>query len=175
MATVRHMPITYADVPREADERATLTWFLDWQRDVLLRKCEGLAPEQLRRRSVPPSKLSLLGLVRHMADVERVWFRVRINSETLDPLYSSEEDPDGEFDNVHSADVEEAFSTWRNECERSRQIASARSLDDTGVNHETGRIMSVRWTLVHMIEEYSRHNGHADLLRECIDGAVGSN
>lgn len=167
------MPQTIYDVPREADERTTLTAFLDWQREVLAQKCAGLSPDQLRRRAVPPSTLSLLGLVRHMADVERVWFRVRVDREELDALYSSEADPDGEFDNVDTADVDEAFRTWRGECERSRQVVAARDLEETGVNPTNGRVMSVRWTLVHMIEEYSRHNGHADLLRQCIDGAVG--
>ena len=167
------MTVTYADIPREADERTTLTAFLDWQRDTLAKKCDGLSHEQLRLRSLPPSTLSLLGLVRHMADVERVWFRVRLDNEQVDALYSSEDDQDGEFDNVDTADVDEAFSSWREECRRAREIATRLDLDATGRNHETGRVMSLRWTLVHMIDEYSRHNGHADLLRQCIDGAVG--
>lgn len=167
------MSLAYEDVPREADERTTLNAFLDWQRDTLARKCEGLTPDQLRLRSAPPSGLSLLGLVRHMADVERWWFRINLHGEDLQALYSSKADPDGEFDNVDTADPEEAFATWRGECERSREIVAAHSLEDGGRNRQTGRPMNLRWTLVHMIEEYSRHNGHADLLRERIDGAVG--
>jgi uncharacterized damage-inducible protein DinB len=167
------MAISYTDIPREADERTTLTGFIDWQRATLEKKCEGLSHDQLRLRSVPPSTLSLLGLVRHMADVERSWFRVRLNHEKLEPLYSSDSDQDGEFDNVDSADVDEAFRSWRDECQRARDIAARLDLDAKGKVLETGRVMSLRWTLVHMIDEYSRHNGHADLLRQRIDGAVG--
>jgi uncharacterized damage-inducible protein DinB len=166
-------PLTYADVPREADERTTLTGFLEWQRATLAKKCEGLTDDQLRLRAVPPSTLSLLGLVRHMAEVERVWFRVRLNKESIDALYSKESDEDADFNDVDTADVAEAFRSWREECQHARDIASRFDLDDTGRNLETGRVMSLRWTLVHMIDEYSRHNGHADLLRQCIDGAVG--
>jgi uncharacterized damage-inducible protein DinB len=167
------MASTYDDVPREADERTTLTAFLAWQRATLARKCEGLTPEQLRVRSALPSKLSLLGLVRHMADVERWWFRINLAGEDIQVHYSSETDPDGEFDHVDTADADEAFLTWRAECERASDIVAAHDLEDTGRNRDTGRIMTLRWTLVHMVEEYSRHNGHADLLRERIDGAVG--
>lgn len=163
----------YAEIPREADERTTLMAFLDWQRTTLQRKCDGLTPEQLRRRGVPPSTLSLLGLVRHMAEVERSWFRARLNNEHLEPLYSSAADPDGDFDNVDTADVDKAFVSWHEECERAGEIAARLDLDATGRVAETGRVMSLRWTLVHMIDEYSRHNGHADLLREVIDGSTG--
>src|SRR4029077_9161552 len=108
----------------------------------------------------------------HMADVERGWFRRTLALEDVNYIYSSDTDPDGEFDNVAGADVDEAFATWRAECDQARQIVPARQLDDTGVQRD-GRLVSLRWILVHMIEEYSRHNGHADLLRERIDGAVG--
>jgi uncharacterized protein DUF664 len=104
--------LAYVEIPREADERTTLMAFVDWQRATLQRKCDGLTPEQLRRRAVPPSTLSLLGLVRHMAEVERSWFRARLNNEHLEPLYSSADDPDGDFDNVDTADVDEAFARW---------------------------------------------------------------
>jgi uncharacterized damage-inducible protein DinB len=166
------MPISYQDIPREADERTTLTAFLDWQRNTLEGKCAGLDAEQLRRRAAPPSSLSLLGLVRHMAEVERWWFRVNLAAEQVGALFSTDGDPDADFE-VDTADVETAFTAWQAECERAREIAMSRTLDDTGRNRDTGRVMSLRWTLVHMIEEYSRHNGHADLLRERIDGAVG--
>ena len=86
--------------------------------------------------------------------------------------YSSDADPDGDFNNVDMADTEEAFTTWNAECAQARQIVASRKLDDTG-RQRRGEIVSLRWILVHMIEEYSRHNGHADLLRERIDGAVG--
>jgi uncharacterized damage-inducible protein DinB len=167
------MTLNYVDIPREADERTTLTAFIDWQRATLQRKCDGLTPEQLRRRAVPPSTLSLLGLVRHMADVERGWFRERLNTEQIEPLFSSEADPDGDFDNVDTADVEEAFARWREECALADEIVAKLDLEAKGKVAQTGRVMSLRWTLMHMIDEYSRHNGHADLLRQTIDGETG--
>jgi uncharacterized damage-inducible protein DinB len=166
------MPIELSDLPSNADERTTLVAFLEWQRATLARKTDGLTAEQLRDRSAPPSTLSLLGLVRHMADVERGWFRRTLAMEDVPVIYSSDSDPDGEFDNVDTADVNEAFATWQDECERAREIVASRGLDDSGRQRQ-GNIVSMRWILVHMIEEYSRHNGHADLLRQRIDGAVG--
>ncbi|HSO92943.1 MAG TPA: DinB family protein [Candidatus Dormibacteraeota bacterium] len=162
----------YAEIPRAADERVTLLAFLDWQRATLARKCEGLTAVQLRERAVAPSTLSLLGLVRHMADVERGWFRRTLALEQVPDVFASVADPDGDFNGVDEADVGEAFTAWRAECEQARQIVAARSLEETG-RHRTGTPVSLRWILVHMIEEYSRHNGHADLLRQRIDGATG--
>jgi uncharacterized damage-inducible protein DinB len=161
----------YDDIPRNDDERSTLLAFLEWQRETLARKCAGLDPDQLRIRSAEPSTLSLLGLVRHMADVERGWFRRTLGDEDIDARYSTPEDRDGDFDNVDTADVDEAFAAWHEECERADDIISRRSMDATG-RQRTGREVSMRWILNHMIEEYSRHNGHADLLRERIDGAT---
>ena len=166
------MRVEYVDLPRNTDERTTLIAFLEWQRATLARKCAGLTAEQMRERCAAPSTLSLLGLVRHLAEVERGWFRRTLALEDVEHLYSSSADPDGDFNNVDRADVEEAFTIWYAECEQARQIVATRSLDDTG-RQRTGQIVSLRWILVHMIEEYSRHNGHADLLRERIDGAVG--
>ena len=163
----------YNDIPREADERTTLTAFLDWQRATLERKCESLTDEQLHLRSVPPSSLSLLGLMRHMADVERWWFRINLHGEDLPLQYSSDDDEDGDFDNLDDAEVDAVLAAWRAECDRSREVVASYSLDDTGRNRDNGRVMTLRWTLTHMVEEYSRHNGHADLLRERLDGAVG--
>jgi uncharacterized damage-inducible protein DinB len=156
-----------------ADERAVLTGFLDFHRDTLEWKCTGLTPEQLRERAVPPSTMSLLGIVRHLADVERGWFRRGVAGEKIGPIFYSDDDPDGDFDNVDDAtqaDVDEAFAAWRAEVQRAREITAAASLDDTFTRRDE---ISVRWVLVHMIEEYARHNGHADLLRERIDGATG--
>ncbi|MGH3898500.1 MAG: DinB family protein [Pseudonocardiaceae bacterium] len=160
--------------PLVADERAMLAAWLDYHRATLETKCTGVSEEALRERlEGHPSPLSLLGLVRHMADVERAWFRRRVAAENAPPLYYSEDDPDGDFDNVDSADVAEAFATWRAECQRAREIvAAAVSLDDM-FDHRDERV-SLRWVLVHMVEEYARHNGHADLLRERIDGATGN-
>jgi uncharacterized damage-inducible protein DinB len=165
--------LQYVEIPREADERTTLTAFIDWQRSTLQRKCDGLTAEQLRRRAVPPSTLSLLGLVRHMAEVERSWFRARLADEPVQPLYFTPEDPDADFNDVDTADVDEAFARWHGECERASEISARLDLNATGKVAETGRVMSLRWTLTHMIAEYSRHNGHADLIRQVIDGATG--
>ena len=162
----------YDDIPRNDDERSTLLAFLEWQRETLARKCAGLEPNQLRIRSAEPSTLSLLGLVRHMADVERGWFRRTLAGEDIADRYSSDADPDGDFDNIEAADADEAFASWHEECGRADEIISRRALEATG-HHRTGREVSMRWILNHMIEEYARHNGHADLLRERIDGATG--
>jgi uncharacterized damage-inducible protein DinB len=160
------------DPPYEAGERRTLEAFLDYHRATLAVKCAGLSDEQLRTRAVPPSTLSLLGLVRHMADVERNWFRRVLGGEDVPGLYWTDDDVDGDFDNVDTADVADAFDRWREECEQARQAtAAAPSLEVTGLRK--GAQVSLRWILVHMIEEYARHNGHADLIRERIDGTVG--
>jgi uncharacterized damage-inducible protein DinB len=164
--------VEYEEIPRNDDERSTLLGFLDWQRLTLARKCQGLEPEQLRTRSAEPSSLSLLGLVRHMSDVELGWFRRTLAGEEVADHYSSEDDVDGDFDNVDTADVVVTFETWRKECARADEIISRRALDATG-KQRSGREVSMRWILNHMIEEYSRHNGHADILRERIDGATG--
>lgn len=148
------------------------TW-LDFHRGTLLSKCAGLTAEQLRSRSVEPSSLSLLGLVRHMAEVERSWFRTRFAGEPVGYLYCSDADPDAEFDHVDTADAEADFDVFTREVELARKAAAGHSLDETFLHPERGVEMSLRWVYVHMIEEYARHNGHADLLRERIDGATG--
>jgi uncharacterized damage-inducible protein DinB len=171
---VYEVPITRADPACIASERAMLDAWLDYHRVTLEQKCDGLAAPRLRERAVPPSTLSLLGLVRHMADVERNWFRRVFAGEEAPPLYYSDQDPDGDFDRVDDADALEAFTTWRAECEHGRSLsAAAASLDQVGRRQREGNDVSLRWILVHMIEEYARHNGHADLLRQRIDGATG--
>ncbi|MFB6614963.1 DinB family protein [Streptomyces sp. NPDC085524] len=157
---------------KAADDRASLTSFLDYQRATLAMKCAGLTGEQLKRKAVPTSGLTLLGLVRHAASVERGWFGLVVNGEDVTPLWPGE--AGGTFAEFHveDADVDEAFGAWREECARARAVtASVPSLDDT-VDFR-GETISLRYVLTHMIEEYARHNGHADLLREAIDGAVG--
>ena len=157
--------------PRESDERATLSGFLQYQRETLAMKCAGLTTEQLRRRAVPPSELSLLGLVRHMAEVERGWFRRVLNGENIARRWIRESGEYADFD-VDAADGEEAFGAWQEECARSRALVdAAESLDVVGRRGD--EVFSLRWILTHMIEEYARHNGHADLLRERIDGSTG--
>jgi uncharacterized damage-inducible protein DinB len=150
-----------------------LSAWLDFHRGTLLVKCGGLTDDQLRQRSVPPSDLSLLGLVRHMAEVERGWFRHCLLGEDVPELYS-----ETEFSGVDTAAAGEAFRIFEEECQLSRQaVAAAPDLEAfsraerrrDGVLHR----FTLRWIMVHMIEEYARHNGHADLLRERIDGATG--
>jgi uncharacterized damage-inducible protein DinB len=165
--------ITRADPPPTGDERTQLEAWLDFHRDTLLTKCAGLTVEQLKRRSVEPSNLSLLGLVRHMAKVERAWFRLRFAGEPLDLLYCSESNPDGDFDDIADADAARDFEVFTREVESARAAAAGHSLDETFVHPRLQVEMDLRWVYLHMIEEYARHNGHADLLRERIDGATG--
>ena len=161
-----------ADPPFEADERATLTAFLDFQRATLALKCEGLTDDQLRERAVPPSGLSLLGLVRHMAEVERNWFRPVLGGEEMAGIFAPGLDWEASFREVATADVAEAFRLWRAECDNARAlVAAAPSFDVRGFR--LSGYVSLRWVMTHMIEEYARHNGHADLLRERLDGSTG--
>jgi uncharacterized damage-inducible protein DinB len=157
---------------RTADERVTLAGFLQYHRETLAMKCAGLNTEQLREKAVPPSVLSLLGLVRHMAEVERSWFRNVLNQEDSASHWEVRESGElADFD-VDTADSDEAFEVWHKECARSRDIMEcAESLDSTR-NYRDG-VVSFRYVLTHMIEEYARHNGHADLLRERLDGVTG--
>jgi hypothetical protein len=159
------------DPPEVAGERESLESWLEYHRATLLSKCQGLTGDQLTERAVAPSSLSLLGLVRHMADVERSWFRRRFGGQSeLAPLFWSDEFPDGEFDLAEAAGAEADFATFATECALARQATAGRSLDETF----TGRTeIDLRWVYVHMIEEYARHNGHADILREQIDGMTG--
>lgn len=158
-----------------ADERTTLTGFLTWHRKTLELKCAGLSPADLARAAVPPSTLSLLGLVRHLAYVEHHWFRGMLAGDRVPAPFDSDEDPDHEFNGVKptAEAVGEAWAAWRTAVDFADAfVAAAPDLDVTGKHHRRGDV-SLRWVLVHMIEEYARHNGHADLLREQIDGATG--
>jgi uncharacterized damage-inducible protein DinB len=155
-----------------AGERGMLEAWLDFQRTTLLLKCEGLDRAGLDARPVASSKLSLHGLVRHMADVERNWFtRTLLRAAETPPLFYDRPDEDSDFFPLDDADWESDLTTWHDECERSRAAAARFGLDDTGVRR--GNEVSLRWIYVHMIEEYARHNGHADLIREMVDGSVG--
>jgi uncharacterized damage-inducible protein DinB len=153
-----------------------LNGWLEHHRGILIWKCEDLTAEQLRRRAVPPSTLSLLGLVRHMADVERGWFQQKFLGQDLPDLYDRSADEDADFNDVDQADPADTFTTFEQECVTSRHVvAQAPSLDDLskGTSDRTGQPWSLRWIVTHMIEEYARHNGHADLIRERIDGSTG--
>jgi uncharacterized damage-inducible protein DinB len=158
--------------PRTGDEREVLTSYLDWHRETFALKCAGIAPERLSEKGVPPSGLSLHGLLRHLAGAERWWFRVQFAGEDVALLHYSDHDPNQDFD-VLDGNVDEAFAVWRAECERSREIVAATPLDATGTPRPGGEPVALRRVLVHMLAEYARHNGHADLLRERIDGATG--
>jgi uncharacterized protein DUF664 len=161
--------------PLVGEERAMLVGFLRWQRETLELKCSGLDAADLGRRSVEPSTMSLLGLVRHLGEVERIWFRRVLAGQDPPPHFYSDDDPDGDFDGAvpDPEVVAEAWRVWRSEVAFAEQfVADASHLELAGHERERGAI-SLRWVLIHMVEEYARHNGHADLLRQRIDGAVG--
>jgi len=162
--------------PRGGDERASLERWLTYHRQTLLMKCAGLSAAQLATPAVPPSALSLHGLVRHMAEVERAWFRQRFAALDVPDLYCTVVDGvDDEADllQLEGADPAVDLETFVRECALSDEVAAGRSLDDTFFHEGLGYELDLRWIYLHMIEEYARHNGHADLIRECIDGSVG--
>ncbi|MDQ1040159.1 putative damage-inducible protein DinB [Streptomyces sp. V3I8] len=169
------MTIERREPATDAGERAMLEGWLDYHRATLAVKCEGLDDTQLRTAAVPPSELSLLGLVRHMAEVERSWFRKVLTADDPGPLYYSDEDRDGEFHLTEADTWEEAYATWQAEIAVARRNAARLGLDDLseGVGRSTGKPFNLRWIYTHMIEEYARHNGHADLIRERVDGVTG--
>ena len=161
--------------PLRGGERETLRAFLDYHRDTLAMKCEGLSDEQLRERSSPPSTLSLLGLVRHMAEVERTWFRRVMNAERVGMVWSDEENDFQRAYDATGSTRAEAFTAWQAEVEISGRVErEAASLDVTAHQARWGEDVSLRLVMVHMIQEYARHNGHADFLREAVDGTVGA-
>ncbi|MGH7667369.1 MAG: DinB family protein [Candidatus Dormibacteria bacterium] len=162
-----------SDPSLTGDERACLGGFLEDQRGILAWKCSGLSEPDLKRAAVPPSKLTLLGLVRHLAEVERVWFRTRLAGEAVGPIWRTEDSPDADFEDLDDADVGEAWARWRAECEVSRSILAGLDSLDYTFSTPKGLRLNARAMLNHMIEEYARHNGHADLLRERIDGQTG--
>jgi uncharacterized damage-inducible protein DinB len=164
--------VTRTDESKSGDERTTLDGFLGWYRATLLRKCAGLSADQLALRAVPPSNLSLLGLVRHMTEVERSWFRRRLAGQDIARVYVSETTDDPALDEVGPETAQADFAAFAAEVEACRAVAARYDLDVTFVHPRAGE-MSLRWIYVHMIEEYARHCGHADLLRERIDGTVG--
>jgi uncharacterized damage-inducible protein DinB len=153
-------------------DRAMLEAWLDFHRATLLLKCAGLDDAGRKARPVPTSKLSLHGLVRHMAEVERSWFsRVLLSAPDTPYIWYDTAVEDSELVPLDDADWTADLAAFEAECERSRANARGKELDSTGLRR--GEVVSLRWIYVHMIEEYARHNGHADLIRELIDGAVG--
>ena len=160
--------------PMNSDERSTLEGWLDFQRSTLLLKCDGLTDAQVRTASVPPSPLTLQGLVQHMAEVERNWFRRVLGRETVPAIYDPSADTDGHdggFDVDGQTPFEKAVATWRREIDAGRAHCAASALEYA--SPFAGTEVSLRWIYLHMIGEYARHNGHADLIREGIDGVVG--
>ncbi|KDN16601.1 DinB family protein [Amycolatopsis rifamycinica] len=155
-----------------ADERQALTESLEYFRRTFELKCTGLDPARLSELSVPPSTLTLHGLLRHLTGCERWWFRMQFAGEDVPLLYYSDDDPEQDFTDL-DGDVDEAFSLWHEECARSREIVAASSLDQTGIRRRTGEPFTLRWLMLRMIGEYARHIGHADLIRERIDGVTG--
>ncbi|MGK5732771.1 DinB family protein [Streptomyces sp. URMC 124] len=168
--------------PLKADERTTLESWLDFQRATLARKVSGLTDEQAREPAAPPSALSLLGLVQHMGEVERQWFRRVLQREAVPWLHgpgaggeaTTAEDldePHAGFAVAPDASLARAVAVWQEQIARSRSACAPLSLDAVGTVR--GQEVSLRWIYLHMIEEYARHNGHADLLRERTDGETG--
>jgi uncharacterized damage-inducible protein DinB len=157
-----------------ADERTTLEGWLDFYRATLHGKCAGLDDEQFRAASVPPSELTLLGLIQHAAEVERNWFRRVLTGEDVPPIFGPRDHPeghDGGFEITAQSAPETAIRIWQEEVRRARLNCAGRDLDQTSAF--AGGEVSLRWIYTHMIAEYARHCGHADLIRERIDGATG--
>ena len=162
--------------PPVCNEVESLVAWLDYERATLIMKCDGLDSAAAARCSVVPSNLSLVGIVRHLTDVELRWFVDRFSGTDVELVYRTDDDPDAAFTKVSSADLDDAIGRWRDACLISRQIvASTPSIDQLSARtRRTGDHFSLRWLLQHLIGEYARHNGHADLLREAIDGSVGT-
>jgi uncharacterized protein DUF664 len=160
-----------SEPPYARSERETLVAWLEFHRTTLLLKCEGLDDDARKRRPIPTSKLSLHGLIRHAAEGERIWFRRNVAEEPVGLIWANPPGEDRELFPLDDADWETDLAIWHAECDASRAVAAARELDDLGTRH--GEPCSLRWAYVHAIEEYARHNGHADLIRELIDGSVG--
>lgn len=159
------------DPPMTATEKETLTGFLDFQRATLRWKCQGLTPEELGRRAVEPSPVTLHGLIRHLTEVEVGWFVGTFTDEPVRDPYTSPERPDADWTDLDPARYPEDLRRYDEAVERAR--AAVADLDPGYVGSDDGTSVTLRWVLTHMIEEYARHVGHADLLRERIDGATG--
>ena len=162
--------VTLPDGPLTGDERPLLEGYLGWHRAYLLHKCAGLTGEQLATASCAPSNLTLLGLIRHMAKVERRWFRERIAAEDLQPMYDPSLGEDADFEDLDPTRAQADYEGLLEEIRLADAALAAADYDDT-ITARAG-VMSVRSVVIHMIEEYAQHNGHADLIRERIDGTT---
>jgi len=163
----RHEP------PNAGGERELLETFLDYYRGTLLVKCAGLNEEQLRVRACEPSTLTLLGLVRHMTNVEQNWFQWTFLGREVDFVYHGARDREREFHELDSASSDQVERDFLAVCEQSRAIGAAHDLDEFERRCTNEWRVNLRWIYVHLIEEYARHCGHADLLRERVDGVTG--
>jgi hypothetical protein len=161
------------DEPFVADERAMLEGFLDFGRSTLLVKCAGLTGAQLAARPLEPSTLSLLGLVRHLTDVERTWFRRRFGAEAVESAYWRPDRPDAAFEEAAAGGAERDLAGLVAEWRAARRAVADLPLEHVFVSDRWGP-MQLRWAYCHLTSEYDRHNGHADLLRERIDGSTGT-
>lgn len=161
------------DGPMTGGERELLDHWLDLYRESVLLKIAGLTGTQLCERSVPPSTMSLLGAVRHLTEVEAYWLREVLTGEDLDDIYSTRDNPDGDWLDGTPETAADDVAAYEREVTRCRAIASARDLDDIAAGQRRGQAVNLRWILTHLVEEYARHLGHMDLLREAIDGTTG--
>jgi uncharacterized damage-inducible protein DinB len=159
------------DGPLAGADRPILEGFLAWERTTLLNICAGLTGQQLAARPLASSNLSLLGLIRHLAKVERIWFRQRAAGEPIGPMYDPARGKDADFNDLDPAQAEADLARLREEWRHADAAVADLSFEDTF--DVRGEAFSLRMTYVHMIGEYARHNGHADLLREAIDGTTG--
>lgn len=161
-------------IPRVAAEREALAAYLEYYRATVELKCRGLTPEQVRSRSVPPSTLSLHGIVRHLASVERWWFQQNFERRDVPFLFFTVDEPDLDFDPPPEADFQADLVAWRTECDVSRQIFATHDLDDRARPLDWYEDVDLRWLILRMITEYAQHCGHIDLLRERVDGRAGA-
>lgn len=163
------------DGPMTGGERAVLDHWLELYRATVPLKLAGLTAEQLCRRSVPPSSMSLIGVVRHLREVEAYWLRVvLLDEQDVPDYYCLPESPDGDFDDVDPADATRDVADYQSEIDRTRAVAEAwTDLAAPVRGLRRGQPVNLRWILVHLIEEYARHLGHMDLLRETLDGRTG--
>ncbi len=164
---------TRPPLPTVGSERDLLIAYLEHHRATFALKCSGVDDTDLSRRTMAPSTLTLHGLLRHLTGVERWWFQINFAGDDVPMIYYTDDDPDQDFERL-DGDVRAAWEQWRTECERSREIVAAHDLDDTGTRIRDGAPISLRGVLIKHIAEYAQHNGHADLLREGIDGATGA-
>ncbi len=171
MPAVEHVEPAF---PRLTGTEGEVTWsMVDYCRSVVLLKCQNLSDEQLKRRATPPSALSLLGLLRHLTKVEHYWFQRCFLGREEAPLYSTAQHPNADFDDLDSVDPRDVVALFVATCAASRAAAREHGLDEIAAQQRSGDDVSLRYIAVHMVDEYARHLGHADLLREAIDGATG--